>query len=106
MAVVESKPTPTETNGAADGGGEDQDEQGDEGGKVLSKKEKERLKKEKEKVHLARFGLFDGICLYILSYRLRKRLRLPRKRRQPRLATMKQQLHSTQSPNQVLQSLL
>ncbi|CCO37330.1 Eukaryotic translation initiation factor 5B Short=eIF-5B [Rhizoctonia solani AG-1 IB] len=46
--VAETKPAPVETPAAADGE-DDEGGDGEEGGKILTKKEKEKLKKEKEK---------------------------------------------------------
>lgn len=56
-----------------------EDAEGGEGPKLLSKKEKERLKKEKEKVKHIRFGMAPtSDCLS--SSRQRKKLRRPRRR--------------------------
>ncbi|CAE6404362.1 unnamed protein product [Rhizoctonia solani] len=54
--VVETKPIPVETPATADGG-DNEEGDGEEGGKLLSKKEKEKLKKEKEKVSVFLGGL-------------------------------------------------
>lgn len=49
--MAETKPAPVETPAAADGE-DDEGGDGEEGGKILTKKEKEKLKKEKEKVSI------------------------------------------------------
>ena len=74
-ATVDPTPGP-------DGANDAEDPEEGEGPKVLSKKEKERLKKEKDKVN------YIGLCMAVVSdcpspTRRRKRLRRPRRRPNP-----------------------